>query len=44
MQDVCCKLSRLVAVVVVTLVACLGSAWASGVPWQVGDIVVCYGG
>src|SRR5690242_15045785 len=44
MQDICCKLSRLAAVVIMILVACVGSAWASGVPWQVGDIVVCYGG
>ena len=44
MQDICCKLSRTAAVVVLLMVACVGSAWASGVPWQVGDIVVCYGG
>ncbi|HTM89611.1 MAG TPA: hypothetical protein VL155_15510, partial [Terriglobales bacterium] len=44
MQDKLCKLSRLAAVLLVFLAACVGSAWASGVPWQVGDIVVCYGG
>lgn len=44
MQDKLCKLSRLAAVLLVFLAACVGSAWASGVPWQVGDMVVCYGG
>ncbi|MGE5725060.1 MAG: hypothetical protein ACM34G_07790, partial [Acidobacteriota bacterium] len=43
MQDICCKLGRLGAVVVLFLAVSVGSAWASGVPWQVGDIVVCYG-
>jgi hypothetical protein len=47
MQDICCKLSR-VAVVVMLLMACAGSAWgqsgyAGGVPWQTGDIVACFG-
>ena len=44
MQDKLCKLSRMATVVVMFMVAWAGSAWASGVPWQVGDIVVCYGG
>ena len=44
MQDKLCKLSRMAAVVVMFMVAWAGSAWATGVPWQVGDIVVCYGG
>lgn len=43
MRDIGCKLSRLAAVMVLVFIACLGSAWAGGVPWQVGDIVVCYG-
>ena len=48
MQDICCKLSRTAAVVVILLAACVGSAWAAtgyagGVPWQVGDIIVCFG-
>ena len=48
MQDICCKLSRTAAVLVMLLAACVGSAWgatgyAGGVPWQVGDIIVCFG-
>src|SRR5690242_14894260 len=48
MQDICCKLSRTAAVVVVMIAACVGSAWAvtgykGGVPWQVDDIIVCFG-
>ncbi len=48
MQDICGKLSRTAAVMVILLAACAGSAWAAtgyagGVPWQVGDIIVCFG-
>lgn len=46
MQDICCKLSRIAAVVVILVAACVGSAWGQfygGIPWQVGDIVVCFG-
>jgi hypothetical protein len=53
MQDICCKLSRLAAVVVMMVCALAGSALADqppfagltgGVPWQAGDIIVCFGG
>lgn len=44
MQDICCKLSRMAAVVVVMVAASVGSAWGqAGLPWQVGDIAVCFG-
>src|SRR5689334_6106153 len=42
MQDISCKLSRLAAVVMMFMLACVGSAWAQ-FPWQVGDVGVCYG-
>ncbi len=43
MQDICCKLSRMAAVAVVLMAACVGSAWAQN-PWQTNDLVLCYGG
>ncbi|HLX76320.1 MAG TPA: hypothetical protein VKR26_16355, partial [Terriglobales bacterium] len=46
MQSICCKLSRMAALVVILVVACVGSAWGQykgGVPWQTGDMVACFG-
>jgi len=45
MQDICCKLSRMAAVVVVlmTLSGLSQAQYKGGDPWQTGDIVACFG-
>lgn len=47
MQDIGCKLSRIAAVVVLLIMAftAVGRAqgFSGGKPWQVGDVVICFG-
>jgi hypothetical protein len=46
MQDICCKLSRMAALLLL-IVGCTSFGWAQGFaggkPWQVGDVVICFG-
>jgi hypothetical protein len=47
MQDIHCKLSRVAAVVMTLLAIGVGNVWGQGfqggMPWQVGDIAICFG-